>query len=152
MLHQYCWNSVVLLMHLYFYNTPCHYKFNSVFSKTSTSMEESVQNIWSYKKTPVTEVLEIPQYFKLLLPSTLSSSVLSSPTNLQESPSTTFLSPLSSPFDCLFEKVTVEMMIWQCGSSLISHIIFLLYSGGLMLWYIHIQMRLSVPSGWSHQI
>ena len=50
------------------------------------------------------------------------------------------------------EKATVEMMIWQCGSSLISHIVSSLYSGGLMLWYIRVRMSLFVPSGWSHQI
>ena len=74
-------------------------------------MEQNVQNVHSYKKTPVIEVSEIPQYFKPLLSSTLSSSLLSSPTKLQESPSTTLLSPGSSPFNCLFEKATVETLM-----------------------------------------
>ena len=71
-------------------------------------MEQNVRNVHSYKKTPVIEVPEISQYFKPLLPSTLSSSLLSSPTSLQESPHTTLLSPSSSPFNCLFKKAAVE--------------------------------------------
>ena len=66
-------------------------------------MEENVRNVRSYKKTPVIEVPEIPQYFKLLLPSTTSPSPLSSPTDPQESPSTTLPSPLSSPFDVVMD-------------------------------------------------
>jgi len=66
-------------------------------------MSEKVWKVQSYKKMPLIVVLEIPQYFKLLLPSMLSSSLLSSPSNLQESPYTTFLSPLGSPFDVLMD-------------------------------------------------
>ena len=74
-------------------------------------MEQNVRNVRSYKKTPVIEVLEIPHYFKPLLHSTLSSSLLSSPTNLQESLSTMLLSPLSSSFNCQLEKATVETLM-----------------------------------------
>ena len=110
-------------------------------------MEQNVRNVHSYKKTPVIEVQKISQYFKPLLPSTLSSSLLSSPTSLQELPYTTFLSPSSSPFNCLFKRRLWRLMIWQRGSSLISGILSSLYSGGLMLWYIRIRMSLSAPSG-----
>ena len=71
-------------------------------------MQQNVRNVHSYKKTPVIEVPEISQYFKPLLPSTLSSSLLSSPTSLQESPYTMLLSPSSLPFNCLFKKAAVE--------------------------------------------
>ena len=66
-------------------------------------MEERILNVRAYKKTPVITVPEMPQYFKLLLPSssTSSSSPASPPIDLQESPSTTSLSPLGSPFDLL---------------------------------------------------
>ena len=66
-------------------------------------MEETIRKVRSYKKTPVIEVPEIPQYSKLLLPSTSSSSLLLSPTDIQESPSTTSLSHLGSPFDVLMD-------------------------------------------------
>ena len=92
-------------------------------------MEQNVQNVRSYKKTPIIEVPEIPQYFKLL-PSTLSSSLLSSPTDLQEWLATTLLLPLSPPFDVIMDgslnqprltnylpSNTFLYHIWQSGSS-----------------------------------
>ena len=71
-------------------------------------MEQNVRNVHSYKKTPVIELPETPQYFKPLLPATSSSSLLVSPTDLQESPYTMLLSPSSLPFNCLFKKAAVE--------------------------------------------
>ena len=65
--------SLLLLMHLYFYNAPCHYKFNLNFTENLILMNQNVPNVHSYKKIPVIEVPEIPQYLKLLLPFTLSS-------------------------------------------------------------------------------
>ena len=82
-------------------------------SKHRPRMKESIRNVRSYKKTPVIEVPEIPQYFKLLLPSTLSSSLLLSPTELQESPSTMSLSPLGSPFDVLIDGSSSQPRLRQ---------------------------------------
>jgi len=62
--------SLVLLTHLYLCGAPRRYKFNSDFNEKSTSMEQNVRKVRSYKKTPLIAVPEIPQYFKLLLPST----------------------------------------------------------------------------------
>ena len=76
-------------------------------------MGESIWNVWSYKKTPVIELPETPQYFKLLLPATSSSSLLVSPTDLQESPSTTSLSPLGSPFDVLMDRSSSQLQLRQ---------------------------------------
>ena len=61
-------------------------------------MDENIRNVRSYKKTPVIAVPEIPEYFKHLLPSMSTSSLLSSPTDLQESPSTMLLLPLGTAF------------------------------------------------------
>ena len=80
-------------------------------------MEERVQNVRSYKKTPVIAVPEIPQYFKLLLPSTSSSSPASPLINLQESPSTTTLSPLGSPFDLLMDGSSSQPRLRQSRQS-----------------------------------
>ena len=82
-------------------------------------MEERVRNVRSYKKTPVIAVPEIPQYFQLLLPSesTSTSSPPSTLVNLQESPSTTSLSPLGSPFDLLMDGSSSQPRLRQSQQS-----------------------------------
>ena len=51
-------------------------------------MEGNVRNVQCYKKIPVIAVLETPQHFKLLLFSTLSSSLLLSPDPQESLPTT----------------------------------------------------------------
>jgi len=80
-------------------------------------MDENIRNVRSYKKTPVIAVPEIPEYFKHLLPSTSTSSLPSSPTDLQESPSTMLLSPLGSPFDVLINGSSSQPRLWQSQQS-----------------------------------
>ncbi|KAF8952164.1 hypothetical protein BDZ97DRAFT_1909450 [Flammula alnicola] len=48
-------------------------------------MEGIVRSVRSYKKTPIIAIPETPDYFKCLLPSASSSSLLSSPKDLEES-------------------------------------------------------------------
>ena len=80
-------------------------------------MEERVRNARSYKKTPVITVPEIPQYLKLLLPSTSSSSPASPLTDILESPSTTPLSPLGSPFNLLIDGSSSQPRLRQSQQS-----------------------------------
>jgi len=80
-------------------------------------MDENIRNVRSYKKTPVIAVPEIPEYFKHLLPSTSTSSLPSSPTDLQESPSTMLLSPLGSPFDVLINGSSSQPRLQQSQQS-----------------------------------
>jgi hypothetical protein len=47
-------------MCLYPHNAPHHYKFISDFIERSTSMEQNIQNVHSYKKTPAIALPEIP--------------------------------------------------------------------------------------------
>ena len=114
-----CINIAVLLMFLtclYLYNVPYHYKYKSNFIETLTLMEGNVWNVQYYRKTPVIAVPETSQYFKLLLSSTPSSSLLLFPDPQKSSPTTSLLS-LGSPFDILMDESSSQPGLRQSQKS-----------------------------------
>ena len=80
-------------------------------------MEENVRNVRCYKKTPVVAVPETPQYFRLLLSSTPSSSLLLSPDPQESLPPTTSLSSLDSPFYILMDGLSSQSRLRQSQKS-----------------------------------